>query len=1028
MRPLQLIMTAFGPYKNKEVIDFQELGEHRLFAVTGNTGAGKTTIFDAICYALFGEASGEERNDPQVLRSHFAADDLYTSVELTFKLRGKIYRIFRQMGHRKAGNKTVTGAAVEFFVQAETEEIPCVDRFHVTDVNKRVEVLLGLTKHQFSQIVMLPQGEFRKLLTSETENKEEILRRIFKTDRYKWMQEILDQRRKVLKSELQEKVTERDIYFRNVLQLPNRPGTALEQLTSQEKQNSYQMLQALAEELTYYKNEFHEIETKIQTDEQQRNEKESAFHHAKATNERLTELQHKEESKLKLKQQLPIIQHNELQLRLADKANEIVGAEEYYEQAQQLLIQRQQLADQKLVQIEKMKVELQQIKHEHEAETAKETEREKGKQKLRMLQDMQGIFERLHEQERRMTLLQTDEKQKKDELHLLIESIEQSKAERRSLQDDWQSLDQSTRIYLEKTDALRTMQEDYKLLQEYCRSWEQSESYRLQLQKKQADLQGIRTQYEQLEQAWLEGQAGMLALHLQDGTSCPVCGSMHHPNKAVQVYEIDKKELLSLKEKRDTTERESYQIEEAYKSRLQLCTEYALQMQQRGYSTAQAPVHKEKLLIEGKQLRAEVDLLKQKQETRSVVQQKLLTLETNLEKQQSQKDNLEHKLQTITLELTKLLTSYKHDKKQIPEDLSSLSVWQQECLAAEQDLSALEEAWRVIQVRYQEAVEASIREQTSYEHAHAEQQEAAGQAERAKQQFLAAMKQAEFETEQEYQKAKLPRTEYEAYQEQIQQYYTSLHILEERVTELHTLLQGKQWANLQQLQEELNQLNRLLDLQKEQKQKMKLSIERIAELERNIINIEERIQGQEKGYEQLVDLYEVIKGDNESRLSFERYILLEYLEQIVQAANTRLMKLSNGQFYLKRSERVEKRNRQSGLGLDVYDVYTGQTRDVKTLSGGEKFNASLCLALGMADVIQAYEGGVSIETMFIDEGFGSLDEESLTKAVDTLIELQKSGRLIGVISHVQELKNAMPAVLEVKKQKNGCSKTKFILK
>ncbi len=135
-----------------------------------------------------------------------------------------------------------------------------------------------------------------------------------------------------------------------------------------------------------------------------------------------------------------------------------------------------------------------------------------------------------------------------------------------------------------------------------------------------------------------------------------------------------------------------------------------------------------------------------------------------------------------------------------------------------------------------------------------------------------------------------------------------------------------------------------------------------------------------KAFQELVDLYEVMKGDNESRISFERYILIEYLEQIVHIANERLRKLSNGQFYLKRSERVEKRNRQSGLGLDVYDAYTGQTRDVKTLSGGEKFNASLCLALAMSDVIQAYEGGISIETMFIDEGFGSLDEESLTKS------------------------------------------------
>ena len=171
-----------------------------------------------------------------------------------------------------------------------------------------------------------------------------------------------------------------------------------------------------------------------------------------------------------------------------------------------------------------------------------------------------------------------------------------------------------------------------------------------------------------------------------------------------------------------------------------------------------------------------------------------------------------------------------------------------------------------------------------------------------------------------------------------------------------------------------------------------------------------------------------MRGQNELKISFERYLQIEYLEQIVEAANERLKRLSNGQYYLKRSNRQESHGKQSGLGLDVYDAYTGQDRDVKSLSGGEKFNASLSLALGMSDVIQSYQGGVKIDTMFIDEGFGSLDDESLSKAIDTLIELQKSGRIIGVISHVQELKTAIPAILQVDKTKEGYSQTEFIIR
>src|SRR5699024_4317143 len=178
----------------------------------------------------------------------------------------------------------------------------------------------------------------------------------------------------------------------------------------------------------------------------------------------------------------------------------------------------------------------------------------------------------------------------------------------------------------------------------------------------------------------------------------------------------------------------------------------------------------------------------------------------------------------------------------------------------------------------------------------------------------------------------------------------------------------------------------------------------------------------------LTDLYDITRGHNEQKISFERFLQIEYLEQIIHAANIRLNDLSNGQFNLILSERQETHGRQSGLSLDVDDAYTGQIRDVKTLSGGEKFNASLALALGMSDVIQSFEGNISIEMMFIDEGFGSLDEESLTKAIDTLIDLQKSGRLIGVISHVEELKAVIPAILEVEKTKEGHSKTEFKLK
>lgn len=185
MKPLKLTITAFGPYKDTEVIDFQELGEHRLFAISGKTGAGKTTIFDAICYALYGSGSGEDRQDTALLRSGFAPDDVYTAVELVFEMHGKVYQIVRQPGHIKEKNKTVTGKKIELAEVKEGKlDYSIVEKQQTLEVDKKLQEIIGLTKDQFSQIVMLPQGEFRKLLTSDSTNKEVILRKIFKTDRF----------------------------------------------------------------------------------------------------------------------------------------------------------------------------------------------------------------------------------------------------------------------------------------------------------------------------------------------------------------------------------------------------------------------------------------------------------------------------------------------------------------------------------------------------------------------------------------------------------------------------------------------------------------------------------------------------------------------------------------------------------------------------------------------------------------------------------------------------------------------------
>ncbi|WP_242247384.1 AAA family ATPase [Bacillus cereus group sp. BfR-BA-01523] len=1029
MRPIQLIMTAFGPYKQKEVIDFKDLGEHRIFAISGNTGAGKTTIFDAICYVLYGEASGEERSDTNMLRSQFADDDVYTSVELTFQLKGKSYEIKRQLGHKKQGNKTITGHAVELYEVIDEEKVPCVDRFHVTDVNKKVEDLIGLSKHQFSQIVMLPQGEFRKLLTSETENKEEILRRIFKTDRYKLMREILDQKRKQWKDVLQEKQKERELYFRNVFKLPIRDGALLETLVEQEHVNTHQVVEALEQETICYNAEVEQLHLEQNDKTKQLKEAEAHFHAAKAVNEKFKDLEQKNEKYSILQENRAVIEMKEKSFKHAEQAKRLLPFEQWHEEAMQYEQQSESLLKQIIAKKEHIMNSFALAQQKYEALKNKASERENAKKQVQRLEELQPIIASLAEKKLNLQNAEIHIGKLKEGMQKLDEQLEAHKNEKQRMSGELQQLEAALEQYVAKVEELTNMREDAKVLKQAYDVWQEKQKYELEKESAFHKMQQAVSTYENMERRWLSEQAGILALHLHDGESCPVCGSMDHPKKATeQSNAIDEKELNELREKKNIAEKLHVQLEEKWNFYRVQYEQVIEEVLKRGYRSEELVETYSALVQKGKQLAAEVNALKASEETRKQIAVNIKSVEEKVEELQKQKREVETVQHRTEMECMQLRTSYEHDKQNIPESLQTVQAWKVQFDQALQELRLMEDEWEKVQEAYQHWQNENIRIQAEHDNASNQFNSAKEKKEETFTRFMKELEQSGFTDQLTYKEAKLNDAEMDKLQQEIQSYYSSLEVLTKQIEELKADLKDKEYMDISSLDEQVKELEISLDIIKEKRQRAQNAVSYITDLHENIKRIDEQIHEEEKAFQELVDLYEVMKGDNDSRISFERYILIEYLEQIVQIANERLRKLSNGQFYLKRSERVEKRNRQSGLGLDVYDAYTGQTRDVKTLSGGEKFNASLCLALGMADVIQAYEGGISIETMFIDEGFGSLDEESLTKAVDALIDLQKSGRFIGVISHVQELKNAMPAVLEVTKQKDGCSQTRFVVK
>jgi len=1018
-------MTAFGPYKGTETVDFRELKDNRLFVISGATGAGKTTIFDGICFALYGQASGEDRMDNRAMRSDFADDAVQTTVELTFDIHNRTYRIMRQIPYVKAGNKSETSARCEFYELTEDGEIPLVDRQIVSEINKKAEELIGFTQAQFSQIVMLPQGEFRKFLTSDTENKETIMRKIFKTDKYREIVEQLKEKKDDAQAILTKEMQQSEGHIGQITALLPERESAVFTVLANEHYNVNQVVEGLEEEFAFYQDKT--VEVKKSYDEVYANhtKMQEMYHVAKSINERFVELRQKELSLNELTERLPILEQKEQQIADAERAASISELEK------QLLGLKEETAA-KADNLKNAKVAVQLATEKMElagrrfrVEEARKDDREKLTESLIRLKDFLPAVSSLASKKTALDLI------KKENIHLGIElektvrmaDEETKKLEKMKLEIEMVEVGQVP--YDERIDQLNETIEKCKLLDEFIAIQNRIHVLEKGKNDNAALYEKSKLEYDAVEQLWLNNQAAMLAESLKEGESCPVCGSEHHPAKTHKtIGVIVSREKLELeKEQLKEDEGQFRTAAFAYENTIEQLTEIENEMKRLAIVANSNNLHEEKQKLEAEVAKLRVDRkllvnLKAELKKKEVITVQIVAKKTEMERalfQQQSSYDTQLALFNMTLQT-------------IPEDVRVLATLQERITETEKKKTELDYAWEAVQKVREETSENLGASKLAEIHARETLEEVAEKRSRAESRFKKALEESAFPTETAYHEAKMREVDCNLLKGKVAVFKQQLHSLRDAVRELQVLLEGEEVVDLSELVTKVTEL-------KTDYEAALTNYNASSEYERNAFSLKEKLVQSsvkvidlERIYGKITDLYDIVRGQNGLKLSFERYIQIEYLERIIQSANERLKEMSNGQFVLIRSDRQEVRGRQSGLGLDVYDAYTGQTRDVKTLSGGEKFNASLCLALGMADVIQSFQGSVSIDTMFIDEGFGSLDEESLNKAIDTLIDLQKSGRMIGVISHVEELKAAFPAILEVKKAREGHSHTKFTIK
>ena len=1042
MKPLKLTMQAFGPYAGREEIDFTQLGSRTMFVISGKTGAGKTTIFDAISYAIYGKASGEDRNGPE-LRSQFASDDLLTEVSLDFSLRDKVYSITRSPQQLKKKDKgdgfTQLGAKAELYMWNEDGEKKLIAS-KISDVEEKIKEIMLIDANQFRQILMIPQGEFRKLLTSDSKDKEVILQRLFHTQLYKMVEEKLKLEATELKKSVEEQVHARNEAIRRIQAVTNEE---LLDYIDADSENDTMIMPLLLAEIAGMGELLEQLNSNLNEKVQAQDKLKGQLFEAEAI---LKQLQTKEELKEKdalLVSQEELFAEKEKHVQLAQKAALLAKQEELCHRLKREVDQFQENVNAIKMEIEKLGDLSKQYEHQLHNEIEREGERQAAMDEVNRLGNMKEDVYSFAALQKETAKKGSELKSVKEKQLFYENNLKQLDEQVSSLKQQKEVIEKGKLTYFENESKLEKLKAELERIEKY-------ESLVIRHQKEEQNLKAITGRYENtaaqfrdarilvedLEQKWLHGQAAILAANLQTGEACPVCGSEHHPSPAIQ--HIDRipteEDLKAAKEQAAKWEKEKsideakyYQSQSVERAQKEAVLEILQEIR-----TYRANFNEEDLPIAKNETVSAKDHLVQIQRKLAEQIKKLETVLVELEKSESEKVNLQIAIQELAAKVNDLMVQFTEKKTNltrmmniIPENLRSEAEYERTLAASrnrhEMLVKQLEVAQQRLQVVKEKLSNETARLQDATVHLTSKQQELGTEREI----FLNKLSEQGFEKYGMYAASKRTDGEIRSLEAEIRSYREELRSVSDRLKELTELLTDVKTPDVEGLKLEIAKLISEIEVLNHQRTDLFVKKRDNQEIYSRVECLNEQMKVLEERYKLIGHLYEIAKGQNNFRITFERYVLAAFLDDILREANIRLRKMTSGRFQLLRKTDRSKGNAQSGLELLVFDQYTGQERHVKTLSGGESFKASLSLALGLADVVQNYAGGVSLETMFIDEGFGTLDPESLDQAIEALMDIQSSGRLVGIISHVPELKERIDVRLEVIAGQTG-SRTEFM--
>ena len=1038
MRPIKLTISAFGPYASKQVIDFEELKGRNIFVISGKTGAGKTTIFDAISYALYGEASGESR-ETDSLRSHFADDNTETYVELEFELRGERYIVNRvpKQKKKKARGEGYTEKSADATLTLPDGKVIT----KVKNVTDKIIEILGITREQFKQIVMLAQGEFKKLLLADSVEREGIFRKIFNTYDFEKIQaELKDKAANLSKNRTKSKHEmeinlknikgEHDIVIDEYVDFP----LVIEKLKDllERDNNIYKTLNEEGKEVDNKLQVKNQEKAIIETNNNLLKEKEII---TKALEELLSK-----EDEYKNKSKTIIDGKN---------AKEVKYIEDKLIETTKKLTKREEDYNLSLKNIDSLKLEQEEANKLLQIEESKECDREKLSVEINNLNKLEEkIIELDSLNNKVMHLKQSAENSKLQIINNKkeTEELKKSKEEKELQLKDIATLE-TKKVELEsdikaKNKTLDEVRELFKVIRSFQNTYIEHNNKAKEYKEFEVEYKKVKENYEKMDDLYKKEQAGILASKLQENEPCPVCGSTNHPNKATIKENLKiptKEELKVAKENLDKLEKENLEKINNLTTLNSNKTTYLEQVNNH-LSMLSATLNIDKTFNSetakvvknlGTELKSVIDKLKDellkvidKISLKEKIEKELNLITTTINEREQSLIKLEECEKNYTTELTQNITKIDEYKKEIPENITDLKTLNNLIEVKTKELNISKEKLAKLRLENENLAKKLEGENSTSKEINKSIEELKLEIANNKANFNEAIKEQGFDNIQTYEDAKLQISMVESLEKEVENYNSELKLTKAKQEDIINKTKDIVFMDITTIDEEIRSIqNNKKELESKLRELHAIIVGNKTIL-KNVENLNIEFKEIEEEYKVVGELADLANGKKAPYISFERYILASYFEDIIEAANIRLEKMTGDRFSLIRKTSKSKGAGQKGLELEIYDNYTDSSRDVSSLSGGESFKASLSLALGLSDIVQSNAGGVSLDTMFVDEGFGTLDPQSLDNAIDSLLELQRGGRLVGIISHVEELKERIDAKLEVTSTSKG-SKVEF---